>query len=116
MRAAPIALAGYFFLVAVVAGIAAVAQVRDDSDDYSRGVSILITVDWLVSGAIFALAGVLLARRREGVDRRTVLILAAICVLDAVLLTFAPLLGAPIAALVSLGAIVRWTAEPRSAP
>ncbi len=112
VRAAPIALAGYFFLIAVVAGIAAIAQLRDDSDDYSGGAEILIALDWVASGAIFALAGALLLHRRNEVDRRTVLILAGVCVVDAALLTFAPLVGAPIAALASLGAVVRASSAP----
>ena len=109
MQAAPIALAGYFLLVAVVAVIAGVLQMSDDSSEFSGAVLVLVGIDWLASGVVFAVSGALLALRRARVDRRAVLILAAVCIVDAMLLTFAPLFGAPIAAVASLAAILRVT-------
>ena len=114
MRVARLAFAGYLFLLAAVAGFSGIVQMFEDSDDHSRAVWILLGIDWLFSGLLFAAAGALLLARRTELARETTLILAGVCVLDAVLLTFAPVFGAPIAALASLAAVVRWGAS--SAP
>jgi len=114
MPAARFAFAGYMLLLAAVAGYSGIAQMLEDSDEHSRTVWIVLGVVWLVSGLLFAVAGVLLLARRTDLARRTTLILAGICALDAVLLTFAPVFGAPIGALVSLAAVVRW--GPSSEP
>ena len=107
MRAARLAFAGYLFLLAGVAGFSGIVQMFEDSDDHSRAVWILLGVDWLLSGLLFTAAGALLLARRTELARRTTLVLAGVCVLDAVLLTFAPVFGAPIAALASLAAVAR---------
>jgi hypothetical protein len=108
MRAAHIAFAGYLFLLAAVAGFSGIVQMLEDSDDHSRAVWTVLGIDWLLSGLLFAAAGALLLARRAELARQTTLILAGVCVLDAVLLTFAPVFGAPIAALASLAAVVRF--------
>jgi hypothetical protein len=114
MRAARFAFAGYLFLLAAVAGFSGVVQMFEDSDEHSRAVWIVLGVDWLVSGLLFAVAGALLLTRRTDLPRHTTLILAGICALDAVLLTFAPVFGAPIAGVASLAAVVRFglSSEP----
>jgi hypothetical protein len=109
MRAARLAFAGYMLLLAAVAGFSGIVQMFEDSDDHTRAVWILLGIDWLLSGLLFAAAGALLVARRAELPRQTTLILAGACVLDAVLLTFAPVFGAPIAALASLAAVVRWS-------
>jgi hypothetical protein len=108
MLAARLAFAGYLFLLAAVAGFSGIVQLFEDSDDHSRAVWVALGVDWLLSGLLFTAAGALLLMRRTDLARRTTLVLAGLCVLDAVLLTFAPVFGAPIAALASLAAVVRW--------
>jgi hypothetical protein len=108
MRAARFAFAGYLFLLAAVAGFSGVVQMFEDSDDHSRAVWILLGLDWLLSGLVFVAAGALLLARSSDLPRQTTLILAGVCVLAAVLLTFAPVFGAPIAAVASLAAVVRW--------
>jgi hypothetical protein len=113
MRAARFAFAGYFFLLAAVAGFSGVVQMFEDSDEHSHAVWVLLGVDWLLSGLLFAAAGALLLTRRTDLPRRATVILAGVCTLDAVLLTFAPVFGAPIGALASLAAVVRWGADQR---
>jgi hypothetical protein len=114
MPAVRLAFAGYLFLLAAVAGYSGVAQMFEDSEEHSRAVWVAVGVLWLLSGLLFAVAAALLLARRTDLARRTTLILAGICALDAVLLTFAPVFGAPIGALGSLGAVVRWgsSSEP----
>jgi hypothetical protein len=111
MRAARVAFAGYMLLLAAVAGYSGIVQLFEDSDEHSRAVWIALGVDWLVSALLFAVAGLLLLAQRVDLARRTTLILAALCALAAVLLTFAPVFGAPLAALASLAAVVRWGAS-----
>jgi hypothetical protein len=114
MRAARLAFAGYMFLLAAVAGYSGIVQIFEDSDEHSRAVWVALGVTWLVSGLLFAVAGVILLAQRVDLARRTTLILAGICALNAVLLTFAPVFGAPVGALMSLAAVVRWgsSSEP----
>jgi hypothetical protein len=110
MRAARIAFAGYMFLLAAVAGTSGVLSMVDNSDEYGRDVLVLIGAALLLSGLLFAAAGlVLLLRRAADLTRYATLILAGICVLDAVLLTFVTVPGAPIAGLASLAAVLRWS-------
>jgi hypothetical protein len=111
MRAARLAFAGYMFLLAAVAGYSGIVQLFEDSDEHSRAVWIVLGIDWLASGLLFAAAGVLLLAQRVDLARRTTLILAALCALDAVLLTFAPVFGAPLGALASLAGVIRWGAS-----
>jgi cytochrome c biogenesis protein CcdA len=108
MRAARIGFAGFLFLLTAIGLVSGIGQIVHDSGDYDRGVRVLVGAVWILSGLLFAAAGALLLRRRAELSRRTTLILAAVCVADAVVLTVSPVFGAPLAAVAALGAVARF--------
>jgi cytochrome c biogenesis protein CcdA len=108
MRAARIGFAGFLFLLTTIGLVSGIGQLVHDFGDYDRGVRVLIGAVWILSGLLFAAAGALLLRRRVELSRRTTLILAAVCVADAVVLTVSPVFGAPLAAVAALAAVARY--------
>jgi ABC-type transport system involved in multi-copper enzyme maturation permease subunit len=106
VQTARVALAVFLFFLALLGGIGAFSGFFGESEDTSRTVRLVLACIWLASGVVFAIAGALLLSPARVVTGRTVVVLAAVLVVGAVILNLSPFLGGPVTALAALAVVV----------
>jgi hypothetical protein len=104
VQVARLGIAFFLFFLALIAVLAGISLLAGENEDLTNRGELAVGVLWLVSAAVFALAGGLLLRR--ALDGRALAVLAAALVAGGVLLTVNPYVGAPITAVALLAAVL----------
>ncbi len=104
MNAARIGIAFFLFFLALIGVLSGISLLSGESDDLSNMGERVVGSLWLVSAALFAVAGAVLLRRP--MNGRALGALGVVLVLGGVLLTVNPYFGAPVTAGAALAAVL----------
>lgn len=104
MNAARIGIAFFLFFLALIGVLSGISLLSGESDDLSNMGERVVGSLWLVSAALFAVAGAVLLRRP--MNGRALGALGVVLVLGGVVLTVNPYFGAPVTAGAALAAVL----------
>jgi hypothetical protein len=104
MHVARIAIAIFLFFLALLGVLAGISLLTGENEDLTNTGELVVGILWLVSAVLFVAAGALLLRRPP--NGRALVVLGAVLVVGAVLLTVNPFFGAPLTAAAALVAVL----------
>ena len=105
MNAARIGIAFFLVFLALIGVLSGISLLSGESDDLSNMGERVVGSLWLVSAALFAVAGAVLLRRPM-MNGRALGALGVVLLLGGVLLTVNPYFGAPVTAGAALAAVL----------
>jgi drug/metabolite transporter (DMT)-like permease len=104
VQAARLGITLFLFFLAGIGVFAGISLLTSGNEDLSDTGEVVVSVLWLVSALLYALAGVLLLRRPP--NRGALALLGAALVAGGVLITVNPYFGAPLTAAAILVTVV----------